>query len=325
MATPGEKDPVSMLDSGAPTHRPDAGSQGAPDSGWQRASTSLRSQALPEFDLPAAPQRVDELAPVAPGADCCRVHAPAGRFLLLCGSAALSLAFEATLFDLLAEARYPAPRPRRARSGSFIALLGPHRAAACYPLPAGEEIAPAVASAPQLMEVGRLLARLHQLGETHPAAVADPCDAPALLARCAEGGERDALEAAVRAPIQPLPTGAGHGGLTPGRALFIGDRCSAILPSGLSGSGPLSLDLAESAVGWLVGAPRPAAALRAIVSGYQALRRLSPEERDSFPPVLRLAAAREGARRMATGRGRVLEALQAVDAVGQAEIRAAAG
>jgi hypothetical protein len=325
MASPGEKDPSSMLDSGASTHRPDAGSLRDPDSGWSRAGTSLRAQALQEFDLPAAPPRIDDLPPAAPGAYSCRVYTPGGRFLLLCGSAPLSLAFEATLFDLLAEARYQAPRPRRARSGSFIAMLGSHRAAACYPWPPGEEIAPDVASVPQLMEVGRLLARLHQLGETHPAAVADPCDAVALLARCAESAERDALEAAVRAPIQPLPSGAGHGGLTPRRALFIGDRCSVVLPSGKASSGPLALDLAEAAVGWLEGAPRPPAVLRAIASGYQALRRLSPEERDSFHPVLRFAAAREGLRRLATGRGQVLEPLQAVDAIGQDEVRAAAG
>lgn len=286
---------------------------------------ALRGQALQEFDLPAAPQRIDDFPPIAPEADCCRVHAPAGRFLLLCGSTALSLAFEATLFDLLAESRYPAPRPRRARSGSFIALLGPRRAAACYAWPPGEQIEPVAASVPQLMEVGRLLARLHQLGETHPAAVADPCDAGALLARSPEGPDRDALDAAVRAPIQPLPSGAGHGGLTPRCTLFMGDRSSAILPSGLAGSGPLALDLAEAAVGWLERSSRPAATLRAITSGYQALRRLSPEERDSFYLLLRLAAAREGARRLATGRSGPLDPLQSVDSLGQSEVRAAAG
>jgi Ser/Thr protein kinase RdoA (MazF antagonist) len=314
-----------MLDPEFRAHPPDAAGLRGVDGGWYRGRMSLRTQALQEFDLPAAPQRIDDFLPVAPELDCCRVHAPAGRFLLLCGSATLSLAFEATLFDLLAESRYPAPRPRRARRGSFIAPLASHRAAACYGWPAGEQIEAATASIPQLMEVGRLLARLHQLGETHPAAVADPCDARALLGRAANGPERDALEAAVDAPIQPLPSGAGHGGLTPRCALFIGDRCSAVLPSGLAGSGPLALDLAETAVGWLEQAQRPAAALRAIASGYQALRRLSPDERDSFLPVLRFAAAREGARRLATGRPSALAPLQVIDEIGHAEVRSAAG
>ena len=314
---------MSEVENGA--HRPDAGGLRGADNGWYRGRMSVRSQALQEFDLPAAPQRIDDFPPSVPEADCCRVHAPAGRFLLLCGSTALSLAFEATLFDLLAEARYPAPAPRRARAGSFIASLGPHRAAACYPWPPGEQIEPVAASVPQLMEVGRLLARLHQLGETHPASVADPCDAGVLLSRAPEGPDRDALEAAVRAPIQALPTGAGHGGLGPRCALFIGDRCSAVLPSGLAGSGPLVLDLAETAVAWLARSPHRAAALRGITSGYQALRRLSPEERDSFYSVLRLAAAREGARRIATGRSDPLSPLEAVDSIGQYEIRSAAG
>jgi Ser/Thr protein kinase RdoA (MazF antagonist) len=286
---------------------------------------SLRGQALQEFDLPAAPQRIDELLPTAPRLEGCRVHAPAGRFLLFCGASALSLAFEATLFDLLAEARYPAPRPRRARGGSFIAVLGGQRGASCYPWPPGEVLETKDATVPQVMEVGRLLARLHQLGETHPAAVSDPCDAAALLAGAEASPERDALAPIAAAGLPPLPSGASHGGLTPARALFMGDRCSAVLPSGTSGSGSLVLDLAETAVGWMAEANRPSAALRALTSGYQALRRLSPEEKDSFFAALRFAAAREGARRLATRRPGALEGLRAVDSVGESETRAAAG
>src|SRR5207248_9805104 len=188
--------------------------------------STLRAQALLEFALPSAPQRAEELPAGLPGLAACRIHVPAGRFLLLCGAAALSLAFEATLFDLLAESRYPAPRPRRARGGSLIALLGGQRAASCYSWPPGEELAPAAATVPQLMEIGRLLARLHQLGETHPASVADPCDALSLLGKSPAGADRDALDTVARAALPQLPSGAGHGGLTPQRALVIGDRRS---------------------------------------------------------------------------------------------------
>src|SRR3954469_1561971 len=162
---------------------------------------SLRAQALEEFELPAAPPRVHELPSPAPDEEVFVAHTPAGKFLLFCGNHALSLAFEATLFDLLAESRYPAPHPCRARAGSFIALLGGPRAASCYPCPPGERIAAADASPAQLMEIGRLLARLHQLGETHPAAVADPCDLSALLARAPRGEEREALERVVKASL----------------------------------------------------------------------------------------------------------------------------
>jgi len=287
---------------------------------------SLRAQALQEFDLPAAPQRIDEVPAPGPEMDVFRATAPAGTFLLCCGSNALSLAFESTLFDLLVEARYPAPRPRRARGGSFIALLGERRSAcACYPWPPGEELSAAGASVPQLMEIGRLLARLHQLGETHPASVADPCDPNALLSRAPEGEERDALSAIVGASIPRLPSGAVHGGITPRCALFIGDRCSAVLPSGCAGSVALVLDLAETALGWMVGSPRPSAALRAIASGYQALRRLFPEEKEALFTALRFAAARDGARHLATRRAGALDALRAVDSIGAAEVRDAAG
>ncbi len=208
-------------------------------------------------------------------------------------------------------------------------LEGPGGAAAaaeCYPWPPGEELAPAAAKVQQLLEVGRLLARLHQLGETHPASVADPRDAADLLGRVPPGApERATLAPVLEAGLPPLPSGAVHGGLRPSRALFIGDRCSAVLPSGVACSAALILDLAETAVGWLLGAKRPAAALRALASGYQSLRRLLPEEVQSLFAALRFAAAREGARQAAQGKPAGLAALEVVDALGEAEARSAAG
>ena len=238
---------------------------------------ALGPEALAGFDLPAAPQRVDDLPCPVSGAQARRIHSPAGRFLLLGCDAALAVAFEATLFELLAEAHFPAPRPRRARDGSMIVKLTPG-AGACYPWPPGEELAPGAASVPQLMEIGRLLARLQQIGETHPVTVADP-------RTCATAPPPE---------MAGLPTGAVHGGVVPARALFIGERCSAVLPSGAACSAPLLLDLAQTAVGWMADAARPVAALRAISSGYQALRRLSPREKAAFVPVLQYAAARAG-------------------------------
>jgi Ser/Thr protein kinase RdoA (MazF antagonist) len=286
---------------------------------------SLRAQALQEFELPAAPQRIEELPPAAPEAEACKVYAPAGRFLLLCSNGALSLAFEATLFDLLAESRYPAPRPRRAKGGSFIAMLAGRAAAACYSLPAGEELDPGGASVPQLMELGRLLARLHHLGETHPASVSNPCDVAALLDQMAPGPERDRVVPLAQAGLPRLPIGAVHGGLRPERALFIGERCSAVLPSGLACSGPLLLDVADTAVEWMAASEAPVAAMRAILSGYQALRRLVQEEREALFAALRFAAAIEGARRVVLRRAQALAVLDCVEGVGEREVLAAAG
>ncbi|HUJ25550.1 MAG TPA: hypothetical protein VLW85_06010 [Myxococcales bacterium] len=282
----------------------------------------LLAQALAEFDLPAAPQRVEELPPPIAVAQLRRIQAPAGRFLLLWSDAALGVAFETTLFELLAEARYPAPRPRRARDGSMIARLaggGRSPAAACYPWPAGEPLEPPAAGLPQLMEVGRLLARLHQLGEAHPVSVADPSDAAGLLAALPANAPAE-LRGVLMVGLPPLPSGALHGGLRPSRALFIGARCGAVMPSGAACSGPLVLDLADACVGWLAGAAKPAAAVRALVAGYQSMRRLLPEEARAMFAALQFAAAREGARR-----GGSLDALQAVDAVGEAEVRSATG
>jgi hypothetical protein len=69
----------------------------------------------------------------------------------------------------------------------------------------------------------------------------------------------------------------------------------------------------------------PAAALRSLVSGYQSLRRLAPEEGAALFAALRFAAAREGARRAASGSAAALAPLQVVDALGEHDVRAIAG
>ena len=291
---------------------------------------SLRSEALLVFGLPAAPQRIDELCSPALSAQICRVHVAASRFLLLCSESALAVAFEATLFDLLAEARYPAPRPRRTQQGSMIARLscpsGATAAAACYPWPPGETLERETISAAQLLDVGRLLARLHQLGETHPATVADPCEARAVLARMPAGApEHAALAGVLEDPLPALPSGAVHGGLGITRALFSGDRCSAVLPSGAACSAALVLDVAESALEWMMACADPIPALRAIVSGYQALRPLAPEEREALFTALRFAAARAGVRLAVAGDPRPLAPLRTIDELGAAEVQSAAG
>src|SRR4051794_22175839 len=133
-----------------------------------QASSSLRAHALLQFGLPTAPERIEELVAPVSTASACRVHTPEGRFLLLCAATPLALAFEATLFDLLVEARFPVPGPRRARAGGLIAVLGldgVRAAASCYAWPPGETLDPATARIPQLLEIGRLLGRLHRLGE----------------------------------------------------------------------------------------------------------------------------------------------------------------
>jgi hypothetical protein len=100
---------------------------------------------------------------------------------------------------------------------------------------------------------------------------------------------------------------------------------ASVLPSGEAHSGPLALDLARAACSWAAAAIEPLPALRAVVSGYQALRRLDPEERDGFGTALRCAAAREGAYRLLSGHGDPLFALNVIEDLGDDEIRAATG
>jgi Ser/Thr protein kinase RdoA (MazF antagonist) len=292
-----------------------------------QASLSLRVQALLEFGLPVAPERIEELAAPVPSTSACRIQTPEGRFLLLCAAAPLALAFEATFFDLLVEAHFPVPGPRRARGGGLIAVLkndGAPAAASCYAWPPGETLDPATARTPQLLEIGRLLGRLHRLGEAHPASVPEPLPCRKLAEQL--GGTDERLrDALLELELAALPAGAAHGHLGPAQALYLGDRCSAVLPSGAAHSGPLVLDLARAAEAWALGSPEPIAAIRAVVSGYQAERRLLFEERESFGGALRCAAAQEGVRRLAAGKKESLAPLHALEALDAAEIRAATG
>jgi homoserine kinase type II len=289
-----------------------------------RASPSLKAHALAEFGLPAEPRRIDQLVAPVPSTVAWRVETSEGRFLLLCAATPLALAFEATLFDLLVEARFPAPGPRRARGGGLIAVLaldGVPSAAACYSWPPGETIDPASARTPQLLEVGRLLGRLHRLGEAHPASVPDPLPCAKIAAEL-ENAHARLREALTELEFSALPSGAAHGHFGPGRALYLGDRCSAVLPSGSAHSGPLVLDLARAAEAWSIGSPQPLAAIRSIVSGYQAERRLLLEERESFTGALRCAAAQDGVRRLSAGDPDSLAPLHVLEGIGAAEIRA---
>ena len=66
-------------------------------------------------------------------------------------------------------------------------------------------------------------------------------------------------------------------------------------------------------------------ALRAVVSGYQSLRRLSREERASLPPVMRYAAARADARALIAGNHAGAVALSSLQAISDRELSALAG
>ena len=293
-------------------------------------SDALRPQALLEFELPAAPQRIDELAALQPGGEAVRVHSPAGDMLLLLSAdGPLTLAFETTLFELLAGARYPAAKPRRTRTGSLLAQLhgptGP-AAATCYTWPSGDAVRPEDASFAQHLEAGRLLARLHLLGATHPASVADPLDGAQLAARLPAGEPGEELRDVLQPGLPGLPAGAVHGSFGPSHVLFAGERATTVLPSGVSCSAPLVVDLAHALCAWALPLSRPQPAMRAIVSGYQSLRRLPGEERDALYPALRFAAARAGALLLLSGQvAQALAALRGCEALGEPDVRAAAG
>src|SRR2546429_557811 len=108
---------------------------------------------------------------------------------------------------------------------------------------------PSTSRAQALLEF-ELPAAPQHVEELAAAPVVAPLRGADLADRLSASPESEELVPALREDLTSLPLGAAHGCLGPEQALYIGDRCSAVLPSGEAHSGPLALDLARAAGAW---------------------------------------------------------------------------
>ncbi len=190
------------------------------------------------------------------------------------------------------------------------AWLGSHqnKAVALFPWVAGEIACQGRVDAARARQVGRALAQIHRAGVSDaPAGRFGPDDIRARLSRAEAGSE--SLAAAARQARQRLdslchrrddavPAGLIHGDLFRDNVLWDGDRINALLDFESASHGPFVYDLAVCVHAWCFGDRFDPELVRALSSGYMAVRPLSAQERDAFSSEAAIAALRFVATRM---------------------------
>jgi homoserine kinase type II len=248
-----------------------------------------------------------ELAPIAAGIENTNyfVTTERGRYVLTLYERlpADELPFYLNLMAHLARAGVEVPVPAADRTGGYFSMLNGRPAGLvsridgkAIPLPAPEHCA----------TVGNALARLHAASSHYPVRLTNR-RGPAWWRQAARAvrpflsaEQNELLAGEVRFQIGfgkgKLPKGAIHGDLFCDNVLFAGERIAGIIDFGFAATDFLAYDLAIAANDWCVAGnadgtldPRRVAAL---VSGYCAIRPLTPDERLQWPALLRAAALR---------------------------------
>lgn len=207
----------------------------------------------------------------------------------------VELAFHLALQERLAKAGLPCPCPLTDQAGQRWRPLAGKPAALLTCLPGSAIEAP---SAEHCREVGRTLARLHQVLAGMPDALPNPCgsawrqqvgarlmpmlspDEAALL--------KDELAFQAAQDWSLLPRGVIHADLFRDNVLWSGEQLSGLLDFYFSGEDVLLFDLAVVANDWCA----DAAAVAELIAGYESIRPLTAAERAAWLPVRRAAALR---------------------------------
>jgi homoserine kinase type II len=227
----------------------------------------------------------------------------AGRFVLRLteGRADAEVQFEEALLEFLAAAAYPVARPVAGPPGARVR----GRPATLFHWVAGEEIRRDEVRPEHLLEIGRLLGRLHLVSEGFPRSQENRYSPEVILGWAQDleqGGEGDdevraaapllRREAERAAALAPLPQGVVHADLFRDNVKWLGARVSAVLDWEMACTDAFVLDVAIALHAWCFGERFEPALVRALLDGYRARRKLSPEEREGFVPRLRFAAVR---------------------------------
>ncbi len=208
------------------------------------------------------------------------------------------------LLDHLAAKGCPVPRTIHDRSGASWRMVESKAAALIEFLPG---VSPTRPSPAQARAVGAVLANLHLAAEDFPRTRANAMDfaaSAAILAKC--GTEALATidpqlpamlaeaEAAAALDLSALPVSQTHTDLFPDNVLMLGERVTGLIDFYFACTGPMALDLAVTHAAWCFDADnayRPDCGA-ALIEGYQAVRRLTPEERALFAPLAKGACLR---------------------------------
>jgi homoserine kinase type II len=237
-----------------------------------------------------------------------RLETTQGRFVLTLFEGrtdAASLPFCLGLTDHLAEAGFPAARPRRDADGQWIGELNGRSAAIVDWLNGAWLRAP---SADELKQAGAALARLHLSARDFGVRRANPVGPAqwrALLGRSAQGavspedlalvaGCAEALSRVDDPFADDLPSGPIHADYFPDNILFENGKLSGVIDFYFGCDGPFAYDLAIALTAWgFDGDGREiAGAAEAFRRGYETVRPLTPVEREALPRLGEAACLR---------------------------------
>ncbi|MFO1322872.1 MAG: homoserine kinase [Burkholderiales bacterium] len=246
-----------------------------------------------------------DIAPIASGIENTNyfVTTDRGRYVLTLYERlpAAELPFYLNLMAHLARAGVEVPAPVADRTGALFSLLNGKPAGLVARVDGAPVDAP---TSEHCAHAGAALARLHVASQSYRARLTNR-RGPAWWRQAARAvrphltaEQSTLLDAEIRFQTGfgrgKLPKGAIHGDLFCDNVLFAGDRVAGIIDFGFAATDFLAYDLAITVNDWCVDAQGrfDSARLEAMVSAYDEIRALTPDEREAWPSLLRAAALR---------------------------------
>jgi homoserine kinase type II len=211
----------------------------------------------------------------------------------------------------LAERGFPAPQPLNTKGGSLLAQA---RGKQCAIVTFLTGVSPKRPNVAQCRAIGGALARMHEalagFAMTRANALGPIGWAPLINPRLALADQlRAGLSASISGDLEAvltrwpaaLPRGVIHADLFPDNALFIGDDVGGVIDFYFACTDALAYDLAVCLNAWCFEdrGEYNITKGRALISAYESVRALTPEEREALPLLARGAALRFFATRLA--------------------------
>lgn len=221
------------------------------------------------------------------------------------------LPFFMGLMERLAERGFPAPQPIRTKAG---ALMGEVHGKPCAIVTYLSGLSPRKPTPPQCRAIGAALAAMHAALDGFELTRANALSVDAwrpLIAPRRDLGERlraglmtdvEADLAAVEAAWpQGLPRGVIHADLFPDNAFLLADKVLGVFDFYFACTDALAYDIAVCLNAWCFEADRSFNITkgRALIGGYESVRKLTDDERAALPLLARGAALRFFATRLA--------------------------
>ena len=230
-----------------------------------------------------------------------------GRFILriLEDRAPGDSRFEERLLSHLTERELPVPRMMDAGKLGRVVSISPRQQLSVFQYLPGREIGVFEVRPEHAAQIGHFLAGMHTATRGFRRRRRnrfDPQRIAGILERCVAGISESAqvrdlrilaLELVRHHFPAELPGGIVHGDLFVDNARFVRSRLIGVLDFEMASNGPFAYDLAVAIVDWgfLQDRFMPEHA-RALVAGYEGLRRLEPAERGHLYELCRFAATR---------------------------------